>query len=108
MHGVVLWMSTMYNSVCLSSVPRSTGVPSMWIVFSRGLNTVACVPWKRTARSPAQIFLTDSSGMVISLNKWASRDISGSVGILRVSLATEVMTVSSATCARMASLGPTG
>ena len=78
-------------------------MPSMWIVFALGLNTVACAPWKRTARSPAHILLTESRGVDISLNKWASLDITGSVGMLRLSLAMDVMTLSSATCAWIAS-----
>ena len=83
-------------------------MPSMCMVFFLGWNTVACAPWKRTARSPAHILLTDSRGMDISLNRWASRDVAGRVGMLRLSLATDDMMLSSATCASMASLGPTG
>ena len=98
----------MYNSVVGSRAPRRTGVPSIRIDWLVGLKTVAVVPWKRTARSPAQILLTDRSGTETSLKRCASRDSGGSAGILRLSLATEAMILSSATWARTASTGSMG
>ena len=99
MHGVgaVPWTSTMYNSVCGSSALSRTGVPSIGIDLVAGLKTVALDPWKRTARSPAQILLTERSGLETSLKRCASQDDAGSSGMLRLSLATEAMILSSAT-----------
>ena len=85
MHGVgpvaVAWTSTMYNSVFGSSALRRTGVPSIGTVVVLGLKTVAVAPWKRTARSPAQILLTERRGMETSVKRCASRDDAGSSGI---------------------------
>ena len=64
-----------------------------------GLKMVAVVPWKRTARSPAQILLMESRGMETSLKRCASQDVVGSSGMLRLSFATEAMILPSATWA---------
>ena len=83
-------------------------MPSMKMVLCCGLKTAASCPWNRTAMSLAQSLLTETSGVVTSLNKWASLALSGRCGSLNESVATEVINSSFATWATIAVASVTG
>ena len=95
--GVVLLTLTMYNSVSLSRDPVRMAFPSNSTVEPVGSKTVALSPKNKTPRLPAQIFRTDSRGVVISLKRCASFAIVGNSGIFSISFPTELMISSFAT-----------
>ena len=55
------------------------------------MKTAASVPWNKTAMSLVHNLLTDSSGVEISLNRWASFAGVGRPGSLIESVAIEVI-----------------
>ena len=72
-----------------------------------GLNTVALSPWNRTARSPLQSLFTERSGVLISSHLSACLLMVGRCCNASSSVADAVIILSSATCARVASVGDT-
>ena len=85
---------------------------SQWDINGDGvimrLEDCSFLPMEQDSHVIGTHLLTDRSGVVISLNKWASLAGAGKLGSLKESVATDVINSSLATCATIAVVSLTG